>query len=105
MKRCKKCGHEYKKIWVAVEGAKNKTLTYQCNNCGYFEFDKKSSLRVERELRKEEHALKIKHKLIRLSHNRLGMYFNKHIIDSLRLKAGKDVYVTVPSKKKLEINL
>ena len=49
--------------------------------------------------------LVIKQKIIKLSHNRLGMYINRDIARSLNLKGGEDVYVSVPDKKHLLLNI
>ena len=95
--KCPRCESEMRIVEVNVEGAKNKVLSYQCNKCDYFEFDNKTSMKVLEELR--EQPLKIKQKIIKLSDNRLGIYFNKHIIKSLNLKPGEDISVTVQDKK------
>jgi len=90
---------------VKVEGAKNKVLSHQCTNknCYYFDFDQRSSKKVIEELR--ENPLKIKQKIVKLSGNRLGMYFNKHITESLDMQKGKEIKVSVPDKKHILIEL
>ncbi len=104
-KICPKCGKKLKKIMVSVEGAKNKALSHQCvsRNCYYFDFDQKSAKKVIQELK--ENPLQIQQKIIKLSGNRLGMYFNKHIIKSLNIKKGEEIYVSVPDKKHILIEL
>ena len=103
MKKCPKCNSSLKKIEVGVEGAKSKAVSYQCTKCDYFEFEPQSSRKVIEELR--ETPLKIKQKVIKLSQDRLGIYFNKNIIRSLGLKKGEDIYISVPDKKRILIEL
>lgn len=98
---CPKCSSSLKKIEVNVEGAKNKAISYQCTKCDYFEFEPQSSQKVIEELR--ETPLKIKQKVIKLSQDRLGMYFNSNVVRSLGLKKGEDIYVSVPDKKRILI--
>lgn len=100
---CPKCGKKLARIWVKVEHAKSKALSYQCGKCPWWYFDKPSSEQVLEEIR--AHDLKIKQKLVKLSADRLGIYFNSHIIRSLNLKKGEDVYVSVPDKKHIVIEL
>lgn len=101
--KCPKCNSILKKVKVNVHGAKNKAISYQCPKCNYFEFEPESSKRVVEELR--ETPLKIKQKIVKLSQDRLGMYFNNHIVRSLNLKKGEDVYVSVPDKKHIVIKV
>ena len=93
-----------KVVAVSISGAKDKVLSYQCQRCDYFEFDQETSKKVIREL--TENPLKIKQKIIKLSQDRLGIYFNNNIVRSLNLKKGEEIYVSVPDKKHivLEIN-
>ncbi len=105
IKKCPECGNLMKQVEVAVEDAENKIQSLQCPKCGYFEFDKKTGMNVVKELEEKEQALKIKQKIVKLSHKRLGMYFNKHIVESLGLKPGEDISVSVPSKKKIIIEV
>ena len=88
---------------VKVQGAENKAISYQCPNCDYFEFEPISSKKVIEELR--ETPLKIKQKIVKISQDRLGVYFNNNIIRSLDLKKGEDVYVSVPDKKHIILEL
>ena len=87
-----------------MHGARNKALSYQCPKCDYFEFDSESSSKVLEELK--ETPLKIKQKIIKLSQDRLGIYFNNNVVRSLGLKKGEEIYLSVPDKKHivLEIN-
>ena len=62
-----------------------------------------SSKKVIEELR--DSPLKIKQKVVKLSQDRLGMYFNKHIIRSLNIKKGESIYVSVPDKKHILIEV
>ena len=101
--KCPKCKSNLREVKVKVEGAKNRILSYQCTNCDYYEFENNSAEKTIQELREQD--LKIKQKVIKLSNNRLGMYFNKHIIASLVLKSGEEISVTVPDKKHILIIL
>ncbi|MFC1691276.1 hypothetical protein ACFL0W_03780 [Nanoarchaeota archaeon] len=100
---CPKCKSKLRKVKVGVFGAKNKALSYQCPKCDYFEFEPKSSKKVLSELR--ETPLRIKQKVIKLSQDRLGIYLNKHIVESLNIKKGEDIYLSVPDKKHIILEL
>ena len=101
--KCPKCNAALRKVEVSVHGAKNKAISYQCANCDYFEFEPNSSRKVVEELR--ETPLKIKQKVIKLSQDRLGIYFNSHIVRSLQLKKGEEIYLSVPDKKHIVLEL
>ena len=95
---CPKCNSKIRKVQVSVEGAVQKAISYQCVNCDYVEFEEKSAAKVVQELKYKETPLKIKQKIIKLSQGRLGMYFNKNVVESLELKAGEEVQISVPDK-------
>ncbi len=101
--KCPKCNSNLKKVQVSVEGAKNKALSYQCSKCDYFEFEPESSKKVVEELR--ETPLKIKQKIIKLSQDRLGIYLNNNVVRSLNIKKGENIYVSVPDKKHIVLEL
>ena len=96
--KCPKCGSNLRKVEVNVEGAEQKAISYQCVKCDYIQFEEKSATKVVMELKAKETPLKIKQKIIKLSQDRLGMYFNKNIVESLELKAGEEIHVSVPDK-------
>ncbi|MCH8004257.1 MAG: hypothetical protein IH934_06545 [Nanoarchaeota archaeon] len=100
---CPKCNATLKKVEVNVHGAKNKAISYQCTKCDYFEFEPVSSRKVVEELR--ESPLKIRQKVVKLSQDRLGIYFNNNVVRSLDLKKGEYIYVSVPDKKHIVIEL
>lgn len=102
--KCPKCKREMKKVEVSVDGASRKALSRQCA-CGYIEFEPRSSAEVIKELKTKESPLAIEQRVIKLSENRLGIYFNKNIIRSLNLKAGETIYLSVPDKKRIILNL
>ena len=102
--KCKRCGKKLEKIEVEIEGAENKAVSYQCS-CGYVEFEKESATKVVRELKLKESPLKIKQRIVKLSGDRLGFYFNKNIVRSLNLKPGEEVYVSIPDKKHIILRL
>ena len=101
--KCPNCNSELRKVEVKVQGAKSKATSYQCPNCDYFEFEPISSQKVIQELR--ETPLKIKQKIVKLSQERLGIYFNSNVVRSLKLKRGEDVFVSVPDKKHILLEL
>ncbi|MBI4170677.1 MAG: hypothetical protein HY514_03210 [Candidatus Aenigmarchaeota archaeon] len=102
--KCPECTKKLKKIEIQVEGAESKAISYQCD-CGYAEFEKESAAKVVKELKLKESPLKIKQKIVKLSGDRLGFYFNSHIVRSLKLKPGEEVYVSVPDKKHIVLKL
>lgn len=101
---CPKCNNVLERVEVGVEGAEQKVISYQCGGCGYFEFEPESSARVVKEL-KDKSPLRIKQNIIKLSKGRLGMYFNKDVVESLGLKSGETVYVSVPDKKHVLLSI
>ena len=94
-----------KKVVVNIEDAKTKAISYQCPNCDYFTFEPKSSVQIVREIKENESPLKIKQKIIKLSKDRLGIYFNQDIIRSLNLKPGEDILISIPDKKRIVLKL
>ena len=101
--KCPKCKLPLKKVEVAVQGAQSKVVSYQCPKCDYFEFESVSSQKVIEELR--ETPLKIKQKIVKLSQDRLGIYFNNNVVRSLGIKKGEEIYLSVPDKKHIVIEL
>jgi hypothetical protein len=97
--KCPKCDSVMKKIKVKVQDADSLVTSHQCGKCGYFEFEERSAKKAIKEIKQGETTLKIKQKIIKLSHNRLGMYINRDVARSLNLKGGEEVYVSVPDKK------
>ncbi len=103
--QCPQCSSELKKIKVRIQEADSHVISYQCAKCGYFEFEEKSINKAIEEIKIKEAPLKIKQKIIKLSHDRLGMYINRDIARSLNLKGGEEVYVSMPDKKHIIINV
>ena len=101
--RCPHCNARLETVDVKVEGATQTALSYQCPKCDYFSFDPASSRKVIEEL--QQQPLRIRQKIIKLSEGRLGIYLNKHIVDSLDLKSGADVSISVPDKKHIVLQL
>ena len=102
---CPKCGNKMKKIPVRIEDANSPVVSYQCGKCGYFDFEKKSIKNAIAEIKTKETALTIKQKVIKLSQSRLGMYLNRDVARSLNLKGGEDIYISVPDKKHIVVNI
>lgn len=96
--RCPKCKSNIRKVEVGVEGAEQKATSYQCAKCDYVEFEEKSAAKVVKELKSKETPLRIRQRIIKLSKGRIGMYFNKHIVESLELKPGEEIQVSVPDR-------
>ncbi len=103
--KCPQCRSELRKVNVIIEGATSNVTSYQCKKCDYAEFEQESANKAILELKLKETPLKIKQKVIKLSKDRLGTYFNSNIVRSMGLKAGEDVYVSVPDKKHIIISL
>src|SRR3989344_4111120 len=103
--KCPDCKTQMKEVEVKVEGADKKVTSYQCPSCETIEFEPESSKKVIAELKAKETPLKIKHKIVKLSEGRLGMYFNRHVVESLELKPGNEVSVSVPDKKHIVLKI
>lgn len=101
---CPKCAREMGRAWITIEGASRKAAAYECP-CGYIEFEPHSAADILKELKAREVPLMIQQKIIKLSQDRLGFYFNKDIIRSLGLKSGATVHISVPDKKRIVLNL
>lgn len=102
---CPQCKARLKEVKVKIQDAKIPATSYQCSKCGYFDFEESSINKAIQEIKLKEAPLAIKQKIIKLSHNRLGMYINKDIARSLSLKPGEEVYVSVPDKKHMVVNV
>lgn len=103
-----KCPHDHsdlKEVNVKIQDAKSPVISYQCRTCGYFDFEQKSITKAIDEIREKEAHLKIKQKIIKLSHDRLGMYINRDVARSLNLKGGEEVYVSVPEKNRMMVEV
>lgn len=103
--KCPKCKSNMKKVKVKIQDADSPVISYQCPECDYFDFEDKSMNKAIDEIKAKETALKIKQKVIKLSHDRLGMYFNRDVARSLNLKGGEDIYVSVPDKNHLVVHV
>ena len=103
--KCPKCNRELKKVQVKIEDADTRAISHQCPACDYFSFEPKSTLKIIKELKARESPLKIRQKIIKLSKNRLGIYLNKDIIKSLKIKSGEEILISAPNKKKVIIDI
>ena len=103
--KCPKCSSRMKEIKVKIQDANSLVISYQCGECGYFDFEDKSINKAINEIKAKEAPLKIKQKIIKLSHDRLGMYINRDVARSLNLKGGEEVFVSIPDKKHMVINV
>ncbi len=105
MKKCPKCYGKIKEVKIKIQDADSPVTSYQCAKCSYFDFEEKSINNAIDEIKLKEEPLAIKQKIIKLSHDRLGMYINRDVARSLNLKGGEEVFVSVPDKKHLVINI
>ena len=105
MDKCPKCKGKMREAKVKIQDADSPVISYQCAKCGYFDFEEKSISKAINEIKLKETPLAIKQKIIKLSHDRLGMYINRDVARSLNLKGGEDVYVSVPDKSHLVVNV
>jgi DNA-directed RNA polymerase subunit RPC12/RpoP len=105
IKQCPKCGSRLREVSVAIQDANSPVKSYQCSNCGHFDLEGKSIRRAIDEIKAKEMALNIKQRIIKLSQGRLGMYINKDVARSLNLKGGEEVFVSIPDKKHIVVEL
>lgn len=105
IQNCPNCKSKLNKVNVEIEDAETKAISFQCPDCDFFTFEPESTLKIIKEIKTKESPLRIKQKIIKLSKDRLGIYFNKDIIKSLNLKSGEDILVSVPDKKKVILEI
>ena len=103
--KCPQCQAILKEVKVRIQDSESPVTSYQCGACGYFDFEEASITKAIGEIKRKEAPLKIKQKIIKLSHDRLGMYINKDVARSLDLKGGEEVYVSIPDKRHMVIDL
>lgn len=101
---CKKCGGKLESFRVKVEDSDLPSEGFECNKCGELFFDEKKGKAVVEELRRKEllgelPVLSIKQKIIKLSKDRIGFYFDKDIARCAELKAGEPIEVRLLDKK------
>lgn len=103
--KCPKCNSELRKVEVEIEDAKTPAISYQCENCEYYSFEPESTMKIIKEIKEKEANLKIRQKIIKISQDRLGMYFSKDVVESLNLKSGEDILVSIPNKKRIILDI
>lgn len=103
--KCPNCDKELEKVEVQIEDAESPAISYQCSNCNYYSFEPESTMKVINEIKKKESPLKMRQKIIKLSKDRLGMYFNQDIIKSLNLKSGDEILISIPDKNKIVLEV
>lgn len=103
--KCPECKKQMREVEVKVEGAKQLVKSYQCSFCDHVDFDPQTSQKVIAELKALETPLKVKQKIVKLSQGRVGIYFNRHIVDSLDLKPGNQISISVPDKKHILLSI
>lgn len=102
---CPNCRSKLRKVRVKIEDAETKAISYQCPVCDFFSFEPETTLKIIEEIKRKESPLKIRQKIIKLSKDRLGIYFSKDVIESLKLKSGEEILVSVPDKKKVVLEI
>ncbi|HLC66034.1 MAG TPA: zf-TFIIB domain-containing protein [Candidatus Nanoarchaeia archaeon] len=100
--KCPNCNATLRQVLVAVAGAEQKVRSFQCPKCDYFSFEPKSAEKVIAELRS---PLRIHQRIVKLSANRLGMYFNRDVVRSLRLRKGAEIAISVPDKRHMVVEI
>jgi len=85
--KCQKCNLKLRKVKVSIEGAKNKVSSSQCVNCNYFNLEEKLRSKT-----RGKYLTKLYTK------DRLGIYLNKHIVESLNLRSVEEIHISVPDK-------
>ncbi len=103
--RCPECNTKMEEVKVKIQDAGSPVISYQCSKCGHFDFEEKSINKAISEIKTKEAPLRIKQKIIKLSHDRLGMYINRDVARSLDLKGGEEVYVSVPDKRHIVMDI
>ena len=103
--KCPKCNESMKEVKVKIQDADSPITSYQCGECGYFDFEEKSINKAINEIKEKEAPLKIKQKIIKLSHDRIGMYINKDVARCLNLQGGEEVLVSVPDKNHIVLSI
>lgn len=108
--KCKKCGGTLERFAVGVEDSDLPGEGFECKKCGELFFDEKKSRAIveglkKKELLKELPALSIRQKIIKLSKDRLGFYFNKDIVRCAKLKAGEPIEVRLLDKKRIMVEI
>ena len=103
--KCPECNKGLKKIKIKIQDANTPVTSFQCGSCGYFEFEEKEIGKAIEEIKLKEMPLKIKQKIIKLSQDRLGMYFNRDVVRSLDLKSGEDIFVSIPDKNHIVLKI
>ena|SRR3989344_2612219 len=103
--KCPDCKMQMKEVEVKVEGADQTVKSYQCPSCDHVAFESETSKKVIAELKARESPLKIKQKIVKLSQGRVGIYFNRHVVESLNLKPGNQIAISVPDKKHIVLSI
>lgn len=100
--QCSTCAKEMKRVLVEIDGAQTKAVTWQCVACDRMSVEPTSARRVLDELAS---PLRIKQRIVKISQGRLGLYLGKDVVRSLGLKGGETIEMSVPSKKRIVIDV
>ena len=107
---CEKCDGSLKKFKVEVEDSDLSSEGFECVKCGELFFNKEKGKEIVADLKRKEMleelpVLSIKQKIIKLSKDRIGFYFNKDIVRCAGLKAGEPVEVRLLDKKRILVEV
>lgn len=107
---CRKCGGKLKKFKVEVEDSDLPSEGFECVKCGELFFDEEKSKAVVANLKRKEllsdlPALSVKQKIVKLSKDRIGFYFNKDIARCADLKPGEEIEVRLLDKKRILVEV
>ncbi len=96
---CPNCHVEAKPVELVIEEA----VRYQCGTCEYSKLEPVMSRTATPPI--SSSPLQLKQKITTLSQGRLGLYLNQDVVRSLGLKAGQEVFLSVPDGKKIILEL
>ena len=96
---CPNCHTEAKAAERIIEEA----VRYQCGTCEYSKLEPVESRTATPPILSS--PLQLKQKITTLAQGRLGLYLSQDVVRSLGLKAGQEVFLSVPDGKKIMIEL
>ncbi|MEK6963740.1 MAG: hypothetical protein AABX70_04890 [Nanoarchaeota archaeon] len=97
-----KCPNCHVEVHIA-ERIIEEAVRYQCGSCEYSKLEPAASRTATPPILTS--PLQLKQKITTLSQGRLGLYLNQDVVRSLGLKAGQEVFVSVPDSKTVVIKL
>ena len=95
---CPNCHVEAKAAELLIEEA----VRYRCGTCEYSKLEPVASRTATPP---STSPLQLKQKITTISQGRLGLYLNQDLVRSLGLKAGQEVFVSVPDGQHILVRL